>query len=236
MQRPSALAIRNLTDLTKKGERMSSLTPHRGCLRAILIVALVWGGSFVSAQAASADATAFPSDPPTIHASPISGPIVLDGKFSEEAWANCVEVSDLATTAGGLPANAVSMRVGLPLPQGLTLQTTSDEVTYTSAWLKVSFSLRKPTMTFLSVDATGESRHSSNLLKAPIGGGPAIVTPNGISATVLPPCIVTVNGNVVHYAEIKLGPSESTSLSFSDPAKVDRHQHRQRCPARLPGI
>ena len=112
MQRPSTLAIRNLADLTKKGERMSSLTSHRGRLPAILIVALVWGGTFALAQAASADAAAFPSDPPTIHASPISGPVVLDGKFSEEAWKNCVEVSDFATTAGGLPANAVSMRVG----------------------------------------------------------------------------------------------------------------------------
>src|ERR1035438_2373501 len=65
------------------------------------------------------------------------------------------------------------------LPQGLTVQTTAEEVIYASPWLKVSLSLRTPTMTFLSVDATGTSRHSRNLLKAPIGGGPAVSTPLG---------------------------------------------------------
>ena len=98
--------------LTEKEKNMLRFAVRCWRLPAILIVALVWGGGFALAQAASADATAFPSDPPTIHASPISGPIVLDGKLSEEAWKNCVEVSDFATTAGGLPANAVSMRVG----------------------------------------------------------------------------------------------------------------------------
>ena len=32
---------------------------------------------------------------------------------------------------------------------GLIIQTSAEEVTYTSPWLKVSLSLRSPTMTFL---------------------------------------------------------------------------------------
>ena len=71
-----------------------------------------------------------------------------------------------------IPAEPSALAVFEPttessLPQGLTVLTTAEEVVYTSPWLKVSLSLRTPTMTFLSVDATGTSRHSRNLLKAP---------------------------------------------------------------------
>ena len=52
----------------------------------------------------------------------------------------------------------------------------ADAVTYSSSWLKVSFSLHEPTMTFLSVDSTGMGRHERNLLKAPVAHGPAAAT------------------------------------------------------------
>src|ERR1039458_6409005 len=100
------------------------------------------------------------------------------------------------------------------LPQGLTVLTTAEEVVYTSPWLKVSLSLRPPTMTFLSVDATGTSRHSRNLLKAPLSGGPAVSTPLGACTSLEARCAFSRTGNVVRYAGVKLGQWETESLCF----------------------
>ena len=61
--------------------------------------------------------------------------------------------------------------LGRRLQQDLVLQQTRDEAIYVSPWLKASFSLAKPEMTFLSVDAVGSGRHPSNLLKPPLGPG-----------------------------------------------------------------
>ena len=98
---------------------------------------------------------------------------------------------------------------------GLIIQTSAEEVTYTSPWLKVSLSLRSPTMTFLSVDATGTSRHPRNLLKAPIGGGPEVSTPLGTCTSLEAPCAISRTGNVVRYTDIKLGSWETDSLRFT---------------------
>lgn len=119
-----------------------------------------------------------------------------------------------------MPAGSSALAVPGPmtesaLPQGLTVQTTAEEVIYTSPWLKVSLSLRTPTMTFLSVDATGTSRHSRNLLRAPIGGGPAVSTPLGACTSLEAPCAFSRAGNVVRYADVKLGDWETDSLCFT---------------------
>lgn len=93
------------------------------------------------------------------------------------------------------------------LPHDLAIQTGADEVTYTSPWLKVSFSVREPRMIFLSVDGAGAGRHPRNLLKNPTGGGPL--------APSRPRCTVTVAGNVVRYTDIKLGDGETSALRFT---------------------
>lgn len=108
------------------------------------------------------------------------------------------------------------------LPAGLTVQTNVEDVIYTSPWLKVAFSSRIPTMTFLSVDATGTVRHSRNLLKAPIGGGPAVSTPTGACVSLETPCVFTRSGNVVRYAGVKLGQWETDSYCFTiKPKQID---------------
>ena len=97
----------------------------------------------------------------------------------------------------------------------LTVETTPRAVTYTSPWLKLSFSRHTPAMTFLSVDATGESRHKQNLLKESIAWGPVVaIATNSSTATDLP-CEVAVKGNVVRYWNIRLGDFETDSLAFT---------------------
>jgi hypothetical protein len=101
------------------------------------------------------------------------------------------------------------------LPRGITIQTNTEEVIYASPWLKVAFSSRTPALTFLSVDATGTGRHSRNLLKAPIGGGPAVSTATGACALLETPCAFSRAGNVVRYAGVKLGQWETDSYCFT---------------------
>ena len=60
--------------------------------------------------------------------------------------------SSAAIAATGDDAKTPSALVGRRLQQDLVLQQTPDEVTYVSPWLKASFSLAKPAMTFLSVE------------------------------------------------------------------------------------
>jgi len=137
-------------------------------------------------------------------------------------WANC-------------PAVNVANRAGLPMSpfrtdhwppekpfktyaftsRTLEVETNAVAVTYTSPWLKVSFSLHQPTMTFLSVDSMGESRHKRNLLKEPIGCGPTVSTSGEASMARDMDCRVTVTGNGVRYTHIKLGDFETDALSFT---------------------
>ena len=70
-------------------------------------------------------------------------------------------------------------------------------------------------MTFLSVDATGEGRHSSNLLKSPVGGGPATAGADALAASTGIKCTATIVGNVVRYSGIKLGNSETDAIGFT---------------------
>jgi hypothetical protein len=129
--------------------------------------------------------------------------------------------------SGGLPGlfwSSAMMMLAAPsaLPQGLTVQTNAEEVVYTSPWLKVAFSSRTPTMTFLSVDATGTSRHSRNLLEASIGGGPSVTTPTGVCSLLETPCVFSRTGNVVRYAGVKLGQWETDSYRYTiKPKEID---------------
>ena len=97
----------------------------------------------------------------------------------------------------------------------LTVETTPRAVTYTSPWLKLSFSRHTPAMTFLSVDATGESRHKQNLLKESIAWGPVVAIATNSSTGTDLPCEVAVKGNVVRYWNIRLGDFETDSLAFT---------------------
>lgn len=123
----------------------------------------------------------------------------------------------LAWFWGGVLTTAASATLATDpsLPQGITVQTNTEEVIYTSAWLKVAFSVRTPAMTFLSVDATGAGRLSRNLLQTSIGGGPALLTSTNIYARLDLPCTLSRAGNVVRYAGVKLGPWETDSYCFT---------------------
>lgn len=101
------------------------------------------------------------------------------------------------------------------LPEGLTVQSTADETTYISPWLKVSFSRTEPKMTFLSVDGIGSGKHTRNLLKSPVGGGSAAAAANVPPPAKKPQCTVSITGNVVRYSNIKLGDLETDSLCFT---------------------
>jgi hypothetical protein len=98
--------------------------------------------------------------------------------------------------------------------QGLSVETNASSVTYTSPWLKLSFSLHKPVMTFLSVDSTGENRHQRNLLKEPAACGPAVSVVGDSSVATDLACPAVVTGNVVRYADLKLAGVETESLCF----------------------
>jgi hypothetical protein len=111
--------------------------------------------------------------------------------------------------------------VGRPLQQDLILYQTRGEATYVSPWLKVSFSLAKPEMTFLSVDAVGTGRHPSNLLKSPVGAGPTSSASDG-AAAISPKCAVSLAGNVVRYGDIKIGDGETNGLAFTVEPKTIR--------------
>jgi len=123
--------------------------------------------------------------------------------------------------AGPVAGSAGTQIATSAMTQGLTIETTAEAVTYTSPWLKLSFSLQKPLMTFLSVDSIGESRHRQNLLKEPIGCGPA-VSVSGDSCTITNlVCQVAVKGNVVRYSNIRLGDFETDSLCYTvDPRAI----------------
>jgi hypothetical protein len=88
------------------------------------------------------------------------------------------------------------------LPEGLLLQTTAEETTYTSPWLKVAFSRSDPKMTFLSVDGLGNGSHSRNLLKSPVGGGSAAAAANALLVAGATKCTAAIGGNVVRYSDI----------------------------------
>ncbi len=109
----------------------------------------------------------------------------------------------------------------------LAVQTTVEEATYTSPWLKVAFSQSEPKMTFLSVDATGEGRHSRNLLKSPVGVGPVVAGRDVLAASTGIKCTTTIEGNRVRYSGIKLGDLETDAICFtvgpkSIGVKIDR--------------
>lgn len=97
----------------------------------------------------------------------------------------------------------------------VVIETTATETTYCSPWLKVSFSMVEPRMTYLSVDGTGLNRHSRNLLKAPFGGRP--VVSEGVSAALRPKaaCKVSAAGNTIRYSPVALGACESDLLTFT---------------------
>ena len=99
--------------------------------------------------------------------------------------------------------------------KGLTVDTTPLAITYTSPWLKLSFSRQMPRMMFLSIDSTGQSRHRRNLLQEPIACGPVVRAPGDSSPVTDLPCDVAVAGNRVRYGNIKLGDYEADSLTFT---------------------
>ena len=101
------------------------------------------------------------------------------------------------------------------LPKGLAVQNTAEETTYTSPWLKVTFSRSEPKMTFLSVDGLGKGSHSRNLLKSPVGGGCAAAAANALPAAGEAKGTAAIAGNVVQYADIHLGDLETDSLCFT---------------------
>lgn len=99
--------------------------------------------------------------------------------------------------------------------QDIAVQTTDEETTCSSPWLKVAFSRCEPRMTFLSVDATGEGRHARNLLKSPLGGSPALAGTNTLTASTGIKSTATIVGNTVCYSGIKLGDMETDTIRFT---------------------
>ena len=101
------------------------------------------------------------------------------------------------------------------LPAGLQAETSAGAVTFTSRWLKASFSLQRPGMTFLSLDASGSGRLDRNLLKAPQGadlvfkGWDQEVSAADVSF------IVSRSGDTVRYSGIRVGSLETDSLAFT---------------------
>ncbi|MDD5708368.1 MAG: sugar-binding protein, partial [Kiritimatiellae bacterium] len=77
-----------------------------------MVVVAAWACGTALAAGGEPD-MAFPNQPPTLRASPLTGPVVVDGRLDEAAWAGCVEVRDTPSLSTGLPgANGVAFRVG----------------------------------------------------------------------------------------------------------------------------
>lgn len=112
--------------------------------------------------------------------------------------------------------------------QALAIETNATAVTYSSPWLKVSFSLTQPKMLFLSVDSTGENRHQRNLLKEPVGGGSVLSVAGDAGMVGDLDCRVNVTGNGVRYTGVKLGDFETDTLSFTvEPKSIKVEMERE---------
>jgi hypothetical protein len=91
----------------------------------------------------------------------------------------------------------------------MTVKETAESVTYASRWLKVSFPLHRPGMSFLALDAAGLGRLSRNLLKVPQGIDSVAREGPG---TIGPVFKISRTDNVFRYTGIRLGSLETEDL------------------------
>jgi hypothetical protein len=109
-----------------------------------------------------------------------------------------------------------------PAVEGLDVTTAPDTVTYSSAWLRATFRLDRPVLSYLALDATGAGHLARNLLKPPRGGDSAAdgwdqqANSAGASFT------VSRRGNVLRYEGVQLGDLEALSLTFTVEPKAIR--------------
>ena len=123
-----------------------------------------------------------------------------------------------------------AMKSGV-LPPGLKAETSGGVVTFTSRWLKVSFSLQRPGMAFLSLDASGSGRLDRNLLKAPRGVDMVAKAWDQYVSAADVPFTVSRSGNTVRYSEIRMGSLETDNLAFTVTPRGIRVVVDRRVPA-----
>jgi len=102
-----------------------------------------------------------------------------------------------------------------PMPAGLGVTRGKDALEFKSAWLKITFSLDRPGVTFFSVDGEGKGRFDRNFLKLPRGvdfeetAWNRHLTPEKVSFH------VTQVGNVVRYSAMRSDGVGVPSLTFT---------------------
>jgi hypothetical protein len=122
----------------------------------------------------------------------------------------------LKCTAAGLVAASATAFAQPPI-SGVIVRETGEDVTYASRWLKVSFPLHRPGVSFLALDAAGSGRLSRNLLRPPQGVD--LVAREGPDAA-RPVFKISRAGDVFRYTDIRLGGLETLDLVFT--VKPDR--------------
>jgi hypothetical protein len=163
-------------------------------------------------------------------------PVVADNfrllitRSSNKEFPNYTQLSELqvfgewageapASRQKSAPARIRGTMEDAPLPEGLAVETTADSVTYQSRWLKVSFPLDRPGITFLSLDATGSGRLAKNLLKAPQGADMIAAGWDEQASSADSSFTISRAGNVVRYAGIRMGDMETDDLAFTVESK-----------------
>ncbi|MGA2656693.1 MAG: hypothetical protein ABSH34_04140 [Verrucomicrobiota bacterium] len=106
-----------------------------------------------------------------------------------------------------------------PLPPNLEAVVEQDQLTFTSPWLKVAFALDRPTLRFLSLDASGNGKHVKNLLKTPRGADLVAAGWSEPAASPEASFLVSRSSNMVRYAGVRLGDWETMDLTWTVLAK-----------------
>ena len=115
-----------------------------------------------------------------------------------------------------------------PLPAGLKVESTENEVAMVSPWLKVSFDLSRPSIRWFSVDGSGTGKHTRNLLKKPQGIDLVAKGWNEETSSADASFVVSRSGNTVRYSGIRLGSLEMADVAYTVHPKglhvaIDRH-------------
>ena len=148
------------------------------------------------------------------------------------------EVQVLGRWAGSPPAQAMAapsrQRGNItdgPMPEGLKVQSTPDEVTFVSPWLKISFDLTRPCVRWFSLDGLGGGNHAKNLLKGTAGFDAVANGWNQTASSVGASFAVSRTGSTVRYSGIQLGKLETLDLTYTIQPKGLRINIDRQVPA-----
>lgn len=102
-----------------------------------------------------------------------------------------------------------------PLPKGLKVEATENQLAFVSPWLKIIFDLNRPSVRRFSLDGAGSGKHTKNLLKGTRGIDAVVRTWNDEILSADASFVVSRSGNTVRYEGIQLGSWETLDLTYT---------------------